>query len=112
MRKRILLLAVLPMLVWAEQPQGGTRDSNTTGKADATVAESVGSPEKLSAYRRAGDWRHFADLIEATIKTYPPKYGEHNFADAVGVGIGGDRWALNIIAWDVFNHCDEKAVLT
>jgi hypothetical protein len=111
MKTIICLLAVLPMLVCAEQTPEQTSDgSSVSGKP--RVAESAGSTETLSAYQRAGDWQHFAEIIEATIKKYPPKYGEHTFAEAVGVGIGGDSWALNSRAWDVFIKCDDKAVLS
>jgi hypothetical protein len=110
MKKLIYSLAVLPMLVFAGQAPAQTSDGSVSGKAD--VAESAGSAERLSAYQRAGDWHHFAEIIEATIKKYPPKYGEHTFAEAVGVGIGGDSWALNSRAWDVFMKCDDKAVLS
>jgi hypothetical protein len=94
MKKLIYLLTLLPMLVCAEQAPAQTSGDSVREKAGAGVAESAGSAERLSAYQSAGDWHHFAELIEATIKRIPPKYGEHAFADAVGVGIGGDNWAL------------------
>jgi hypothetical protein len=111
MKKLVYLLTLLPMLVCAERAPGLTPDGGWSGNVVAAVGGSVGSSERLSEYRAAGDWRHFAELIEANIKKYPPNYGEHVFAEAVGVGIGGDSWALNIIAWDIFNHCDDRAVL-
>jgi hypothetical protein len=110
-RELICLLIVLPMLVWGEQAPGLTSDGGSSGKAGAAVDESAASAERLSGYKAVDDWRHFAALIEANIKKHPPKYGEHAFADAVGVGIGGDIWALNSIAWDAFKKCDDKAVL-
>jgi hypothetical protein len=110
-KKIIYLLAVLPMLICAAQAPAQTSGDTMSGKAGLVVAESAGSAERLSAYQRAGDWQQFAELFEATIKKISPKYGEHIFADAVGVRIGGDSWALNSRAWDVFKKCDDKAVL-
>jgi hypothetical protein len=110
MKKLIYLLTAIPLLACAEQAPVQTLDGSTGGTT--AVAERAGSAERLSAYQRAGDWRHFAELFEATIKKYPPKFdGGHLFADAVGVGMGGDVWALNSTAWDVFKKCDDKAIL-
>jgi len=114
MKQLIYLLTALPMLVCAEQTPGLTTDSTSSGRAGATNVESAApsSSERLSVYQGAGDGRRqFAELIEATIKKHPPKYGERVFAEAVGVALGGDIWSLNSIAWDVFIKCDDKAVL-
>jgi hypothetical protein len=112
MKKLIYLLTLLPMIVCAEQARDLTPDGGPSGKATAAVGEADGSSETLSVYKRAGDWRHFAELVEATIKRHPPTYGQHAFAEAVGVGMGDDSWALNSLAWDVFKQCDDKTVLT
>jgi tetratricopeptide (TPR) repeat protein len=111
MKKLICSLMLLPILVGAERAAAQTSDGSASERA-GVVAERAGSAEKLSAYQHAGDWQHFAELIEATMKKFPPQYGEHAFAEAVGVGVGGDSWALNSRAWDVFRKCDDKAVLT
>jgi hypothetical protein len=109
MKNLICLLMLLPVLVGAERAPAQTSGSDASGKAG--VAGSAGSADRLAAYKRAGDWQDFAELVETMTKKIPPKYGEHAFADALGVG-GPDTWALNTISWDTFRKCDDKAVLT
>jgi dienelactone hydrolase len=111
MRKLIFLLAILPMLVSAEQALGRTSDGDSNQKTVAAPIKSVLPPEQLSVYQHAGDWEHFAELVDLIIKKYPPKNGEHAFADSVGKSIYGDIGAINETAWAVFLKCDNKAVL-
>lgn len=111
MRKLIGLLTCLPILVWAEEGTGLQSQGGSNRTAGTAVAESAMSPERLLVYKRTGEWRHFAELVENDIEKYPPKYGEHTFAEAVGVVLGGDIFALNSIAWDTFRYCSDKDVL-
>lgn len=111
MKKLICILTFLPVLAWVAEATGLTLEDESGGKSGAAVVESGVSAERLAAYKRAGDWHHYGELVDATMVKYPPKYGEHVFAEAVGVGIGGDVWSLNSIAWDVFRKCDDKGVL-
>ena len=68
--------------------------------------------EELAAYEKAGEWMRFAKRLEEVIHTRKPRPGGHGFADSVGVRLGGDAWALNSMAWDVFWSCNDKEILT
>jgi hypothetical protein len=105
------LLMVLPMLVSAEEASGRTSDGDFNEKTDAAAVKNVSSSGQLSVYQHASDREHFAELVDLIIKKYPPKNGEHAFADSVGKSIYGDIGAINEMAWVVFLNCDNKAVL-
>jgi thioredoxin-related protein len=67
---------------------------------------------KISFYRKAGEWKLWADSINIGIKQYPPKELSTNFGEKTDLAtVAHDDWTLNSIAWDAFQHCDNKKAL-
>ncbi len=73
-------------------------------KYNASYAKSLVLSNRLSFYKRIGNWVKFAELRTKQIKKTPPK---------VGLGVFDDQSVskLNIDAWDAFLNCNDKNVL-
>ena len=76
---------------------------NIENKYDRNYAERIILTAQVAFYKRVADWPEFASARERQIEKYPPK---------AGGGLAGDAWALNVDAWDVFLHCNDKSALS
>jgi hypothetical protein len=72
-------------------------------KYDEKKVEEVLTVERRDFYKRIKNWREFARLRSEGLLKNPPQRGE---------GLGRDSWALNVDAWDVFENCGDKHVLS
>lgn len=72
-------------------------------KYNGSYVESIVPTAKLNFYKHVGNWMEYAKLIEMGIKNNPPKSDGR---------LSGDAWRFNVMAWDVFLHCDDKRVLS
>lgn len=63
-------------------------------------------------YFEIGDFQKYIQCIELIIKEFPPKKDGDAFRQAIGDTEGApDSWALNSIAWKLFEKSTDKAVL-
>jgi thioredoxin-related protein len=83
-----------------------------TLKYDSAFANQLLPEEKMSFYRKIGDWKTYASLIDKQITDNPPKYalGKTLRIDGNSFQLG-DAWALNVAAWNVFLDCLDKQIL-
>jgi thioredoxin-related protein len=61
---------------------------------------------QMDFYKRTGDWKRVANLIDRKIRLTPPT----SKSSLLG-GPFGDLWFLDENAWNIFLHCNDKAVL-
>lgn len=73
-------------------------------KYNGIYADSLVPVAQREFYKRIGDWREFARLRDQNIREHPPSAGKDLFA-------ADGTWMLNVDAWDVFLHCNEKTIL-
>ena len=77
-----------------------------SAKYDEGYAKSIVPAAEFNFYRSIGDWKKYASLFSDKIKERPP--GQET--NSLGGGLG-DSWTLNSNAWDIFQYCNDKAVL-
>jgi thioredoxin-related protein len=78
--------------------------ANVRNKYKSAYADSLVPAAQLRFYKRTGDWREFARLRDQNIREHPPAAGKELFAP-------DGTWMLNVDAWDVFQHCNDKIIL-
>lgn len=96
-----------------KRPKWDSLNSAIKHKYPGWNADSIISTAQFSFYKKINDWKAFADCAETAIKKFPPVANGHKFSERVGAAAiwGGDAWALNGLAWDLFLKCQDKKLL-
>lgn len=79
-------------------------------KYNNNYAEDLVRDGEMSFYKKTGNWAAFVKMIDEQMNAYPPKADGKDFMNAVG-SMGDDLWALNGLAWETFEACNDKVVL-
>lgn len=79
-------------------------------KYNSYYSENLVRDAQMLFYKKTGDWAAFARIVDDQIQAYPPKADGKDFMNAVG-NMGDDLWALNGLAWETFEACNDKVVL-
>lgn len=92
------------------EPKWREIEESISNKYGLYYGESIITISKIEFYKKVGSWRAYSDLIDSTMRKYPPTSNGKEFSHSVEEYLS-DEWTLNVICWDVFSKCNDERVL-
>jgi len=99
---------------YVQEPNWSKIKDSIKKKYSTHYADSLIQPTQLLFYKIEKNWKKYMLYAEAALKRHSPKNGSKEFGAAIGVdplSVGTDDWALNQVAWTIFEESTDKLLL-
>jgi thioredoxin-related protein len=87
-------------------PQWQVIQNSIKEKYGAKYCERYFPDVQINYYKATNNWKKYALFVEKKIRKNPPKKNGYQFGELVG-----DASSLNYFAWNVFEGCNDKAII-